>query len=222
MKKLLLSVLASAAILSTGCGNDQGNFVFTGPAPVAPAEAQVVASRTQVEFLARPGIGEALLFENSLLNTYNAVTPRFVAAALADADSAEGQAAAPIFGQAITVLDILENADGDGANGLTTTQIVGAFLPDVMRIDTTLSFPPGTPSYATFNSAGSTLSGGRKLTDDVVDITLSVLTDGAVTSDGVPYYRPAGNSNTAIGHNFLNGQTTEFGPATFPYLAPPQ
>lgn len=220
MKKLLLSVLASAALLATGCGTSI-NLVQ----PVAPAQAQA-AGFTQVEFLARPGIGEALLLDNDLLNTYNAVTPRFVAAALADPNSAAGQAAAPIFTQAIFVLDALENADGNPNNGLTTTQIVGAFLPDVMRIDTTQSFPPGTVAYSGSANANGVLTGGRKLTDDVVDITLNVLTDGEVTSDGVPYYPPsapdAGNDNQAIGHSRLNGQTTNFGPATFPFLAPPQ
>ena len=224
MKKLLLSVVASAAIFATGCGSSS-NDIIVGQVQ-APAQAPA-NTRTQVEFLGRPGIGEALLFNNNLLNTYNAVTPRFVAAALADPNSAEGQAAAPIFTQAITVLDILENADNNPNNGLTTPQIVGAFLPDVLRIDTTLNFTPTangveTSSYGTFNAVGTTLRGGRKLTDDVIDITLTVLTDGAVTADGVPYYRPGGNTNTAIGHSRLNGETTNFGTSTFPYLAPPQ
>ena len=221
MKKLVLSVLAAAALLATGCGTSI-NIVQ----PVAPAQAQA-GGITQVEFLARPGIGEALLLDNDLLNTYNAVTPRFVAAALADPNSAAGQAAQPIFDQAIFVLNALENADNDPNNGLTTTQIVGAFLPDVMRIDTTLNFAAdATPSYPTFNGNGTTLVGGRKITDDVVDITLSVLTDGAVTTDGVPYYKPTGGdpgaNNAAIGHSRLNGQNADFGPATFPFLAPPQ
>jgi hypothetical protein len=214
MKKLLLSVLASTALLAVGCGNST-NLI----PPVAPAQAQGT-TQTQVEFLARPGIGEALLFSNDLLNTYNAVTPRFVSAALSDPQSQAGQAAAPVFNQAIAVLDILTGLDPN--NGPTTTEVVQGFLPDVMRIDTTLNVAVGDTAYTAgaFNANGS-LVGGRKLTDDVVDITLVTLTGGVVAGDGVPYYRPANNTNAAIGHSFLNGQNAEFGPATFPFLAPP-
>jgi len=204
--------LASAAIFATGCGNST-NLVQTPP----PAQAQVV-TRTQVEFLARPGIGEALLFDNDLLNTYNAVTPRFVAAALADPNSAEGQAAAPVFSQATTVLDLLTELDPN--SGPTTGEVVQAFLPDVMRIDTSLNVAVGDPAYTAAVNTNGSLVGGRKLTDDVVDATLTTLTGGVVTNDGVPYYDP-NNGNTAIGHSRLNGQTTDFGPATFPFLAPP-
>jgi hypothetical protein len=212
--------MASASLLA-GCSDNNADFVFTGP---QPAQAQPTVTHQQVEFLARPGIGEGLLYSNAFLNTYNAVSPSFVFAALQDPNSAQGQAAAPIFAEAIGVLNLLEGADGDNANGLTTGEIVGAFLPDVMRIDTSLNIAVADPSYPTFNPSGSTLVGGRKLTDDVIDITLSVLTDGAVNSDGVPYYRPAagaGSTNQAIGHSFLNGQNAEFGPAEFPFLAPP-
>lgn len=223
MKKLLLSILASVAIFATGCGTST-NIVQ----PVAPAAAQGT-SVTQVEFLARPGIAEALLFDNSLLAAYNAVTPRFVAAAIADPASAAGQAAAPIFAQARTVLDLFEGLNV--AVGLTTDQLVGAFLPDVMRIETAGAVADGfrnngasNPSYGTFNTAGDRLAYGRKLTDDVIDITLTTLTDGAVTTDNTPYYRPAagaGSTNFGIGHQNLNGQAAPFGASTFPFLAPP-
>lgn len=218
MKKTLLTVLAAAALLGSGCGTNLANFTFTP----AQAQAQTGTTTTQVEFLARPAISEGLLFTNNFLNAYNAVTPRFVAAGLADANSTEGKAIAPVLAEATTVLTLLD----DPNNGLTVAQKAGAFLPDVMRIDTTLNFTAdNTPSYPTFNSNSTTLVGGRKITDDVVDITLTVLSDGAVKSDGVPYYRPTtgtGSTNLAIGHSMLNGQTTEFGPATFPFLAPPK
>jgi hypothetical protein len=220
MKKQLFTLIASAALLA-GCGGNDESFVFTAP---QPAEAQPSLTRQQVEFLARPAIGEGLLFSNALLNAYNSVSPSFVAAALADPNSAQGQAAAPIFAQAIAVLEILENVDGNPSNELTTPQIVGAFLPDVMRIDTTLNIAVADASYPTFNPAGSTLAGGRKITDDVIDITLTVLTDGAVTTDNVPYYRPdagEGSTNPSIGHSLLNGQAAPNGPAEFPFLAAP-
>ena len=214
MKKTIISALAGISLIFSGCGSDD-DFLFTGTdGGVTPAASEL----TQVEFLARPGIAEALLFDNSLLATYNAVGPNFVANALADPASPEGQAAGPVLSQASTVLDILTGLDP--ANGVTTAQAVGAFLPDVMRIDTSLNVPVDQSAYAfSLNAVGSPVA-GRKLTDDVVDITLTVLTGGVLTSDGVPYYRPAGETNEAIGHSFLNGQTVEFGPAEFPFLAP--
>jgi len=57
---------------------------------------------------------------------------------------------------------------------------------------------------------------GRKLEDDVIDITYQVLTGKAGVGDGVPYTRPAagpGSTNPAIGHKPLI--------ASFPFLAPP-
>jgi hypothetical protein len=221
MKKTFFAIAASAVLLA-GCGSDNNEFVFTDP---QPANAQPAITRQQVEFLARPGIAEGLLVSNELLQRYNSVGPSFVAAALADPNSSQAQAAGPIFEQALLVLNALEDLDGQ-VNGLTTDEIVGAFLPDVMRIDTTLPAPAaGDPAYPRFNPAGTTLAGGRMLTDDVIDITLTVLTDGVVTSDGVPYYRPqagTGSTNVHIGHSFLNGQNTEYGPAEFPFLAEPQ
>lgn len=217
MKKLLLSVIAGATVLA-GCGNAT-NLV----PPLPPAQAQGV-NFTQVEFLARPAIGEGLLFSNDLLNTYNAVPPRFVAAALANPGSPEGQAAAPVFAEATAVLNILT---GLVPAGPTTGEVVAGFLPDVQRIDTSLDFSPNvdgteTSAYGSvFDTAGLSPVSGRKLTDDVIDITLGFLTGGAVPSDGVPYYNP-GNGNAAIGHSRLNGETVNFGPSTFPYLAPPQ
>ena len=187
----------------------------------------------QVEFLARPAIAEGLLFSNDLLNTYNAVGPSFVATALNDPNSAEATAAAPIFAQATAVLNILTGLDPN--NGPTTQQVVAAFLPDVMRIDTRLNVDVPAPSYAAGANSIGVLTGGRKLTDDVIDITLTTLTGGAVTTDNVPYYKPdgidnpddpfeidngAGANNGGIGHQRLNGQAVDYGTATFPFLAP--
>lgn len=218
MKKLILSILASAAVLCSGCATDLQTI---GPLPPAQAQVNPTVATTQVEFLARPGIGEGLLYSNDLLNFYNSLRPRDVAAVL----SAPTGTAADLLNQATGVLVALDELDGDTTNGLSPTQIAGAFLPDVMRIDTTLTFTTdATPSYPTFNSSSSTLVGGRKITDDVIDITLGVLTDNFVTSDGVPYYRPttgAGSTNQAIGHSRLNGQTVDYGPCQFPYLADP-
>ncbi len=152
----------------------------------------------QVERIGRPGVNEALLTTNDLLNTLNSVTPEFEAAALAGKQPAAG-AAAPIIAEASRTLKALGNDD------TRTNALLGAFLPDVLRIDTTA--PTGFGSA--LNAKGSPI-GGRLLKDDVVDITLSVLTNGAVKGDNVSYEGTPGNP--AQGHDPLISD--------FPYLAP--
>ena len=152
----------------------------------------------QVERLARPAVNEGLVFTNDFLNALNSVTPAFEASALAGQEPA-ASTAGPIVGEVTRTLKALGNDDA------RTNALIGAFLPDVMRIDTTA--PTGYGSA--LNAKGSPI-GGRLLKDDVVDITLSVLTNGAITSDNVSYEGTPGNP--AQGHDPLISD--------FPYLAP--
>lgn len=153
----------------------------------------------QIDRLARPVINEGLVFTNFYLNILNRVGPDFEAAALAGQQPA-AKLAGPIVGEVRTTLKAVGNTEE------RTTALVGAFLPDVMRIDTT-----GTSGYGNaLNTKGSPIR-GRLLKDDVVDITLSVLTNGAITTDNVSYDGTPGNP--AQGHNPLV--------STFPYLALP-
>jgi hypothetical protein len=150
----------------------------------------------QIERLARPAVNEGLLLTNDYLNTLNAVDPAFEAAVL-NGDKAAGEAAAPIIKEVSTVLSLLGNDEK------RVGALLGAFLPDVMRIDTT-----GTSGYANaLNAKGSPIR-GRMIKDDVIDITLSVLSNGAVTSDNVSYDGPNANGSK---HKPLLGE--------FPFLA---
>ncbi len=144
----------------------------------------------QVERLGRPGINEGLVTSNNLLNIFNSVPPTV------DLSPAAG----PIGAEASRTLKALGN------NEERTKALLTAFLPDVMRIDTT-----GASGYANaLNAKGSPIR-GRMLLDDTIDITLSVLTNGAVKSDNVSYEGTPGNSSQ--GHKPLE--------AAFPYLALP-
>jgi hypothetical protein len=152
----------------------------------------------QVERLARPAVNEGLVVTNDFLNALNSVGPDFEAAALAGQQPA-ANIAGPIVAEAKQTLLAVGNNDAR-ANAL-----LGAFLPDVMRIDTT-----GPSGYANaLNAKGSPIR-GRLIEDDVIDITLSVLTNGAITSDNVSYEGTPGNP--AQGHDPLA--------TSFPYLAP--
>ena len=152
----------------------------------------------QIERLARPAVNEGLVVTNDFLNALNSVSPSFEADALAGKQPA-AKIAKPIVGEVAKTLMALGNSSE------RTNALIGAFLPDVMRIDTT-----GKSGYGNaLNAKGSPIR-GRLLKDDVVDITLSVLTNGAITSDNVSYEGTPGNPSQ--GHQPLI--------KSFPYLAP--
>jgi hypothetical protein len=142
----------------------------------------------QVERLARPAVNEGLIVKNDLLNIFNSVPPTVDLT----------PAAAPVRAEAKKTLLALGNSS-DQADTL-----LKAFLPDVMRIDTT---QPSGYLNAT-NALGAPIT-GRKLLDDVVDQSLGVLTQQAVKTDNVSYKGAAGNP--AQGHQDLAQR--------FPYLA---
>jgi len=152
----------------------------------------------RVERLGRPAINEGLLTTNAFLNALNSIGPDCEAQALLGIEPC-ASAAAPIVAEAAAFLSALGN---DAAR---VGVLLNAFLADVNRIDT--NNPSG--YAAAVNTKGSPVR-GRKLRDDVIDITLTVLTNGAVTSDNVSYNGPnlGGSRHKAL----LKG---------FPFLAAP-
>lgn len=171
----------------------------------------------QFERVARPAINEGLIVQNDFLNALNQVTPQFEAEALAGIQPA-ANAAAPIIQDATRTLTAFGNSP-ERANAL-----LGALLPDVMRIDTTLpsnysaelassvvspGFNPATPGDCINNNLSPIC--GRKLTDDTIDFTLKVVTGNPAASDNVSYTGTP--NNPSQGHDPLVG--------SFPYLAVP-
>jgi Domain of unknown function (DUF4331) len=147
----------------------------------------------QFERLARPGLNEALIVTPGFLEAFNTIPPKLDLS----------PAAAPVRQEAVATLnavDLLDEKDNVDPNA-----IAGAFLPDVMRIDTTK--PSG---YASATNSQGSLIGGRMLLDDVVDITLGALV-GSPVGDNVSYEGTPGNP--AQGHKPLQ--------PSFPYLALP-
>jgi hypothetical protein len=142
---------------------------------------------TQTEHLARPAINETLVVNQRALALYNTNQPSRTP-------------------PAAVVADVTRTLAALGNSPERTNALVGAFIPDVMRIDTT-----GPSGYANaLNTRGAPIR-GRMLLDDVVDISLAVLTNGAVTTDNVSYEGTPGNP--AQGHDPLA--------LNFPYLALP-
>lgn len=161
----------------------------------------ITVGAQQIERLAQPAINEGLIVSNALLNALNAVGPDCEAQALAAIEPC-ATAAAPIFAEAIRTLQALGNSPAQ------VNAIVGAFLPDVMRIDTTQ--PSG--YAAAVNVFGKPIR-GRKLLDDVIDITLSV-----VGSNLPPELR---TDNVSYGGPNRGGSRHQPLLKEFPYLAPP-
>ncbi|MEG5015132.1 MULTISPECIES: DUF4331 domain-containing protein [unclassified Microcoleus] len=147
----------------------------------------------QFERLARPAINEGLIVTPAYLEAFNNIPPRLDLSA----------AAAPVRQEAVATLNAVDLLDG--RDNVDPNAIAGAFLPDVMRIDTTK-----TSGYASATNAQGSLIGGRMLMDDVIDITLGALV-GSPVGDNVSYNGTPGNP--AQGHKPLE--------PTFPYLALP-
>lgn len=157
----------------------------------------------QVERLAQPAINEGLLVTNDFLNALNSIGPEVEATLVEGPSGCAGALSNPIIGEAAATLL---------AFGNTVPQalaICNAFLPDVMRIDVT-----GPSGYAAAVNAIGRPVRGRKIMDDVIDITLSVVVPGSsqlLEHDNVSYENNPPINET--GHNPLL--------PTFPYLPGP-
>lgn len=201
--RIRIALALAAAAVIPACGGDHD-----------PAGTTYV----QVERLGRPAINEGLFVTNDFLNAVNSISPSQDGGALVG----------PVFAEAAATLGALANiGTAFAATPPAAGDVVTALIPDVMRIDTTIASPVGVGAYANGAVAvGTTVRpiAGRKLEDDVIDVTYQVLTGVAGLGDGVPYTRPAagaGSTNPAIGHKLLNGQAAANGTATFPFLAAP-
>lgn len=189
---LRLAALAALAVLVPACSDSDDD--------AAPA---AVVAYTQVERLARPAIGEGLFTTNDFLNAFNSIPPTSDLAALGPSTPGSIGAEARATLDAVDLLDTVDD--------LTSADAIGAFVPDVMRINTAIASGYG----AALNAFGSPV-GGRRITDDVIDITLSYLVTGnpaAGVSDGVSFGGVAGNE-AQPGHTAPS--------MTFPFLAAPK
>lgn len=223
---LLVSLVSIAAVLGLAhCGSDE----------------TTEAAYTQVERLGRPGINEALVVTNAYLNAFNSVPPNI------DLTSA----ATAILTEAGTTLTAFNSyATTNALTPAKVVDVVAGFVPDVMVVDTSKTIAVGSWAYngsleVLTNTTGTTtpamLTGGRKIEDDVIDITLTYLLAGAANvtgsnctsgsacaiPDGVSYSGGVacaslpGTNPANPGHKCLFGQSARNGTAQFPFLATP-
>ena len=192
-------------------------------------DALGIGSRQQVERLGRPAINEGLVFSNDKLNAFNRIRPNQDLSAAAGAVMTEA---------ALVLEKVNEFGVSLGLPAPAVKDVAAGFLPDVMRIDTRKKVATAASAYNSDfvivegTTGGAMLTGGRKIEDDVMDITLSYLIagdpSGASIKDGVSYsgntdcLRAGQGTNIANpGHRCLRGQTERLGAAKFPFLAEP-
>jgi hypothetical protein len=222
LKRIALLGISPMVFGLAGCALTGGNGSTT-PTPT-PTPTPSVTGFVQVERLGRPAINEGLIISNANLNLWNSIPPT------SDLDG--GAAALALRAEAIATVAAIDPADGVTGN-TTPTDIALAFLPDVMRVDTsidTMNVSDTAYSFSLVNlgtNAHPTPVSGRKIEDDVVDITLTVLSGGALTvSDNVSYTAPVnpapGFDNPGLGHTELSGQSGALEEADFPFLARPR
>ncbi len=207
MKKNIFLAVLSLVTISFGFSACNSTSSGAGTAPGVVATDEFNTGYVQIERLARPAINEALIVTNDYLNAFNSIPPT------ADLSSA----AAAVRTEAVSILDVVT---GLIAGGPTSAQVASQFLPDVMRIDITNANAAVGPStvdanvgyISCVNSSGSgpLLCGGRKLEDDVIDITLNYIASGTPTQ---PY---------TISDNITYTTTHSALPTAFPYLAVPR
>lgn len=200
--------------------------------------ANVNAAGTQVERLARPAINEGLVLSNSNLNAFNSIPPSLDLRSDISAVNA-------VLTEAAAVLTVV-NSLGTNA-GLTPPavgDVVSQFLPDVMRIsvddthygalhalnansDRTSNSRQNEVAYTacvSLTSGAPLLCGGRKIRDDVIDITLSYLAGGAsfaAPEAGTPANVPTYAVSDAISYSTTHTASAPL-LASFPFLAAPQ
>lgn len=206
------------------------------------SSSDAVLSYRQIERLARPGINEALVLSSAKHAAFNSIAPTL--------DLSSDATVASVRADVVAVLTAIKAyADANvTTQASTVNNTAGGFLPDVMRINTANNFTPTSVTTTATNSfpgaygsdfAGTAptspdvdrtdplrLTGGRMITDDVIDVTYTYLLAGLAAQivDGVSY---CGQNTTSQGHHPLTGWLTTYPcttvrqAASFPYLAAP-
>lgn len=219
-------LVLSFFVAATGC--DTGSS--------GGGSAVVSDGYVQIERLARPAINEGLVLSNANLNAFNSIPPSL------DLQSSVS-AVASVLNEASAVLTVVYNLGTNaGLTAPSVSTVVGQFLPDVMRIsvndsdygtlhtlnansDRTSNSKQNEVAYTacvSVTSGAPLLCGGRKIRDDVIDITLSYLAGGAgqaAPAAGTPTNVPTYAVSDAISYS-----TTHTGAllSSFPFLAVPQ
>lgn len=224
--KFLFAALC-ASFLVVGCSNDDDNMGGTPP----PAGVDFSGSFSQVDHMGRPGINTVLSGSADIKNMHNVTIPSMMQATFQAAFEArlEGlhDAYAVALGLTAEDVDYQPNILGDILNGAEPTSednpnIVSAtVLTTVLSNDVLEVAPNNVTTYFTAGAGAPSFDGaigftGRKLQDDVIDVSLILLFGGETGArfngeGGFPQLVTDGVSMTA------DNITT-----SFPYIGAPE
>ncbi len=189
------NILAATVItlVAAGCSRDATTNAVAGPGTRAAVGVGPVY--TQVEELGNPLVSEVTIVK-ARHPLYDQTMPYNTAAFRPETEA------------------FIVNVGGRPAS--YASAVAGILYPDVLVIDT--SKDPNTAGYLSWTPPplGVNGWGGRKLTDDVVDISLSAVFSSLLTPDGhscAPFQLPLCTDN-------VDANDKPFS-ATFPYLAAP-
>ena len=202
------------------------------PLTLASCTKRTSQSYTQVDRVGRPFRNEIFLYNPTQQNLFNSLAP----------SSDLLNVSSTVQTEINSVLTVIRSyATGVGLSSApTVVAVLNGYTPDVLRIDTTLTTTAvGSWAYnksTPMPSGESLLLGGRKIEDDVWDITAAYLFAGSFTggpttavSNGADRvcYEGASSSRCSLasdrlqGHSLLYSATSYNAAASFPFLATP-
>lgn len=181
-------------VLATGCADADQENVVTGPAVGAPGAAAAAAPRgkvyDQIEFLGNPLVSEVTIVK-AQHNEYNRTQPY------------NTQKFLPQTAEFVTSF----------GRPLSLARTLGGVLyPDILVVDSAKD--PASAGWLSWALADGW--GGRKLTDDVVDLGLTAIFSSFLAPEGAlcaPFELPLCTDNVGSNDRSFSG--------TFPYLASP-
>jgi len=201
MQKTTTTIVALglAGALVSGCGGGGGNSVTSVP-------QKHPAGYVQIERLARPAIKEVFEpFNDHKLS--NAVEPY------------AGSPADPMPADIVATEDYVRPPNPNATPAATDygKKLAGILYPDEYQVDLSQA---GSAGYLGSESGGifGGKFGGRDLTDDVVDVSLSALFGNALTLIGEP---DDGEENNCLLKENLTQRPSQTQTATFPYFSAP-
>ncbi len=224
--KFLFAALC-ASFLVVGCSNDDDNMDGTPP----PAALDFSGSFSQVDHMGRPGINTVLSGSAAIKNMHNVTIPSMMQETFQEDFEAQLEglhdAYAIALGFTAADVDYENNILGDILNGAepssaSNPNIVSATVLTTVLSNDVLEVAPNAPTtYFTAGAGAPSFDGaigftGRKLQDDVIDISLILLFGGETGArfngeGGFPQLVTDGVSLTA------DNITT-----SFPYIGAPE
>jgi len=190
-KKWAGRALVALALAAVGCAEDTQSADVTGPSLARAGEGGGGMVYDQVEFLGNPLVSEVTIVKANH-DAYNRTQPYNTATFLP-----QTAAFVTSFGRPLSL-----------------AQTLGSVLyPDILIVDS--SKDPATAGWLSWALANGW--GGRKPTDDVVDLGLTAIFSSFLEPQGAlcaPFQLPLCTDN-------VGGNDKAFG-GTFPYLAAPQ